>query len=88
MNIIDFGMNIQTAIEAPRIYSQPASLALEKRIPVEVKKALEAKGHKVIMVDEWNRTNFGSMNGIIIHPETKVYMGGADPRREGYVVGW
>jgi gamma-glutamyltranspeptidase/glutathione hydrolase len=88
MNIIDFGMNIQTAIEAPRIYSQPASLALEKRIPVQVKQALEAKGHKVIMVDEWNRTNFGSMNGIIIHPETNVYMGGADPRREGYVVGW
>jgi len=28
------------------------------------------------------------MNGIMIHPETNVYMGGADPRREGYVIGW
>jgi gamma-glutamyltranspeptidase/glutathione hydrolase len=86
INIIDFGMNIQEAIEAPRFYSQlPMTLQLEKRIPAAVQKALEAKGHKIILAEEWS---LGAMNGIIINQENHFYMGGADPRREGYVVAW
>src|SRR5262245_18834782 len=60
MNVIDFGMNVQQAIEAPRWstrgfassvfphkMSRPGDLSVESRIPDAVQKALRAKGHKL-----------------------------------------
>jgi len=88
MNIIDFGMNIQDAIEAPRfIDSLGVELRMEDRIPAEVQKALEKKGHKVKFIGNWTMA-VGGMNGIMIDPASNAFMGGADPRREGYVIGW
>lgn len=88
MNVIDFGMNIQDAIEAPRIQGTDTALLLEGRIPAEVNKALEAKGHQIkpMPFGDWSAW-VGSVSGIVIHPN-KIYMGGADPRLETYAVGW
>jgi len=58
LNILDFGMNIQQAIEVPRFYNHAnGNLQIENRIPQDVKKALEAKGHKVTMMGDWAPTN-------------------------------
>jgi gamma-glutamyltranspeptidase/glutathione hydrolase len=94
MNMIDFGMNVQQAIEAPRWstsgfassvfphnMSRPGDLSVESRIPDAVQKALEAKGHKLRSAGPWS---LGSNAAIAIDPKTGVLSAGADPRVEAY----
>ncbi len=50
-------------------------------------KALERKGHKVEPYLEWDG-GVGSMSGIMIHPQSGAYMGGADPRRQYSALAW
>ena len=89
MNIIDFDMNIQEAIEAPRFVDTPggSELRMEGRIPVEVRELLSGRGHEIEVLDDYTSI-VGGMNGIMIHPESNALMGGADPRRDGYAIGW
>lgn len=94
MNMIDFGMNVQQAIEAPRWstssfassvfphnMSHPGSLSVESRIPEAFQQALQAKGHKLQPVGAWS---LGSNAAIAIDPKTGVLSAGADPRVEAY----
>ena len=94
MNLIDFGMNVQQAIEAPRWstrgfassvfphnMSHPGDLSIESRIPDAVQKALQAKGHKLQSTGAWS---LGSNAAIAIDPKTGVLSAGADPRVEAY----
>ncbi len=48
---------------------------------------LESWGHQVLLMDE-GAYEAGHAQGIMIDPETGVYMGGADPRADGYVCAW
>lgn len=81
INVLDFKMDIQAAINHPRVTNRNDVTSLEKGTNiVSLKPALEAKGHKVRIVD----LNSG-LHGIHIS-EGKI-MGGADPRREGIAVG-
>jgi gamma-glutamyltranspeptidase / glutathione hydrolase len=98
INMIDFGMNIQQAIEAPRwsSFSFPASpfphtmypgeMAVESRIPESTRQALIAKGHKLTWIAPpwW----LGSNGGIVIDPKTGVLNAGADPRVDAYAWAW
>jgi gamma-glutamyltranspeptidase/glutathione hydrolase len=97
VNVIDFGMNIQQAIEAPRWSSRsfpaspfphtmyPGDMAVESRVPEDVRQALIARGHKLRVTSGWSQ---GSNAGIIIDPQTGVLSAGADPRVEAYAWGW
>ena len=88
VNIVDFGMNVQQAIEAPRIRTYSGlDLRAESRISVSVRDALAVRGHKVTALPDWTQ-EVGGMNAIMIDPNSGVLMGGADPRREGYVSAW
>lgn len=97
-NMIDFGLNVQEAVEAPRFcgYSFPRSpwphrsyancLSIEGRVSQELVEALQAKGHQVTVIGPW-----GVRNGfapILVNPDTGVYHGGADPRKESVMLGW
>lgn len=94
LNMIDFGMNVQQAIEAPRWSTRgfassvfphnmthPGDLSVESRIPDAVQKALQAKGHKLQSAGPWT---LGSNAAISIDPKTGVLSAGADPRVEAY----
>jgi gamma-glutamyltranspeptidase/glutathione hydrolase len=84
MNLVDFGMNIQEAGDAARMRHGGESLQLESGIAADVRKALEARGHKT-------RDGRGAMGGyqaILIDPRTGVLMGGSDPRKDGLAIGW
>ncbi|MBL9189362.1 MAG: gamma-glutamyltransferase family protein [Opitutaceae bacterium] len=98
LNMIVFGLDIQPAIEAPRINSShmhasfdnhansPGQLELEVRIPSSVQDELRARGHvlRVLMP-------YGMSSGIVavgVNPKTGTLRGGADPRRERYIFGW
>jgi gamma-glutamyltranspeptidase/glutathione hydrolase len=87
-NVIDHGYSIQAAIEAPRfrVY-EGTTIELEARIPKPVRDELGARGHAIRLIDDWSPL-VGGGQGILIDPETGVLMGGADPRRDGYAVGW
>src|SRR4029079_9974889 len=94
LNMIEFGMNVQQAIEAPRwstksfassvfphTMTNPGDLSVESRVPEAVQKALQAKGHKLQSVAPWS---LGSNAAISIDPKTGVLSAGADPRVEAY----
>lgn len=87
--IIDFGMDIQEAIESPRFRWTLSGVTIrpESRIPSDVFEALELMGHVVDPYPEYT-TGVGGVNGIVVDPDSGALMGGADPRRDGYVIGW
>jgi gamma-glutamyltranspeptidase / glutathione hydrolase len=87
INIIDHGMDIQQAINAPRIHCQSAVIAMESRIPAEVRAALQAKGHKVGIKEEMD-LYFGGAQAVFVDTKSGRLYGGADPRRDGFAAGY
>lgn len=95
LNTLHFGMELQAAIEAPRVasYSFPSSfapfeyfpgrLAVESRIPQETRDALAARGHEVKDWPEWTWLA-GSIEAVKTDPATGLIAAGADPRRPAY----
>jgi len=88
-NLIDFKMGIQDAIEAPRFYARDtdADLSVEARMPAPTIEALVKTGYSVKTLGEYDLF-FGGAQGIVIDPKTRMRIGGADPRRDGAVVGY
>lgn len=82
-NIIDFGMNVQEAGEAPRVRHMAQGVALESAISQAARDGLTARGHVVIQ----RRGAFGGFQGILIDPATGVLMAGSDPRKDGLAIG-
>jgi gamma-glutamyltranspeptidase/glutathione hydrolase len=89
MNMIDHGMHVQAAIEAPRVKATSPGLLVdvEGRIPASVRAGLEALGHELHILPDWSML-VGGGQGIAVDQETGALMGGADPRRDGYAIGW
>ncbi|MCF6270193.1 MAG: gamma-glutamyltransferase, partial [Melioribacteraceae bacterium] len=87
MNIIDFNMGIDDAIEAPRIHTSKKILHVEGRIEEQVINELEKLGHKVKVHPDFDNY-FGGAQGILIDAKTKELRGGADSRRDGVAVGY
>jgi gamma-glutamyltranspeptidase / glutathione hydrolase len=83
-NLIDFGMNIQEAGEAPRFRHTATGLALESGIDQKARDSLTAMGYHIIEM----RDAFGGFQGIMIDPKTHVLMAGSDPRKDGMAAGW
>ena len=87
LNVLEFGMDVQQAIEAPRFrYYTGRRVEMEERFPVHVRHALENRGHEVAVIDAWSM-NVGGAQGIYADQDAGVFQGGADPRRDGDAVG-
>jgi gamma-glutamyltranspeptidase/glutathione hydrolase len=88
MNLLDYGMNVQQAIEAPRFkYTLGTHVVMEERFPWNVRRALELRGHEVDVVESFSRL-VGGVQGIQVDQEQGTFQGGADPRRDGVAVGF
>ena len=98
LNVIEFGMNPQEAVEAPRFDTQhyvssfdnhefmAGLLNIESRIPADVISRLGARGHKLKIQSDWGT---GSSPTVIMYDsKSGVISGGADPRRGRYAVAW
>jgi len=97
LNVLHFGMDLQSAIEAPRVasYSFPSSfapfeyfpgrLAVEGRIEPRTRDALAARGHEIKEWPDWTWLA-GSVEAILTDPETGLIAAGADPRRPAYAI--
>jgi gamma-glutamyltranspeptidase/glutathione hydrolase len=86
LNIVDFEMGMDEAIEVPRIHAYGKSLYLEGRIDSMVVKELETRGHNIKLRDDFDNY-FGGAQGILIDEKENKLYGGADSRRDGFVVG-
>jgi gamma-glutamyltranspeptidase/glutathione hydrolase len=93
-HLLDEESDPQSAIEAPRWSHMPGTpprdrlpeeLRMEEGFPADVRKGLEAKGHKIIVVDRWS---FGASQMILRDAANGSFFGAADPRRDGYAIGW
>ena len=87
MNVLEFGMNVQQAIDAPRFrYFTGKQVTMEERFPTEVRRALAAYGHEVETLEPWC-PSVGGAQAIAFDAEQGVFQGGADPRRDGFAFG-
>jgi gamma-glutamyltranspeptidase/glutathione hydrolase len=93
VNIVDFGMDVQSAVSAPRmIYggeqetgtTVPPVFDAEDRLGAATISALRALGYRVEVIP----SDEGSVNGVMRDPATGVLYGGADPRRLGREGDW
>jgi gamma-glutamyltranspeptidase/glutathione hydrolase len=97
LNMIEFGMDVQQAIESPRWNTRsfpaspyphtmyPGDLSVEARVPEAVRQALIAKGHKLRISGAWT---LGSNGAIVIDLKSGTLSAGADPRVEAYAWAW
>ncbi len=97
LNIVDFGMNAQQAIEAPRWTTRgfpasqfphtmyPGDLSLEGRIPEAVRADLLKRGHSVSMRGAWSLNDSAA---ILVEWSTGTVSAGADPRTNALALAW
>jgi gamma-glutamyltranspeptidase/glutathione hydrolase len=97
MNVVDFGMNVQEAIEAPRWATRsfpaspfphtmyPGEMSVEQRVPEAVRAGLISRGHKLRVGGAWT---MGSLAAILVDPKTGVLNAGTDPRVDAYAIAW
>ncbi len=96
LNLVEFGMNVQEALEAPSVISSsfpssfwPHEAANKLRVPFSlpehVREQLAALGHDLAVRDY---RGVGSVKAVLIDPVTGALMGGVSPTRDSYVIGW
>jgi gamma-glutamyltranspeptidase / glutathione hydrolase len=97
LNVMHFGMDPQSAIEAPRVASYnfpssfapfeyfPGRLAVEGRIDQATRDELSARGHAIQNWPDWTWLA-GSVEAILTDPATGLIGAGADPRRPAYAI--
>lgn len=89
-NMVDYGMNPQTALDAPRFRLDERGglqVAIETGVPLKTRKALAAMRHNV-QPETTLGTGFGGGQIIAVDPETGVLWGGSEPRKDGCAVGF
>lgn len=82
-NLLDFGMDLQEAIDAPRCMAEAGVLKLERGYPPATRAALAAMGHEVVDPDG----PLGGGQAIRIDHERGLLIGGSDPRKDGCALG-
>jgi gamma-glutamyltranspeptidase/glutathione hydrolase len=97
VNIVDFGMNLQEAGDAPRFHhtgsSEPTGtimsdggvLHLESGVSPEIRRELLRRGHRIV---ETTGTNFGGYQGIWRDPRSGVLHGASESRKDGCAMGF
>jgi gamma-glutamyltranspeptidase/glutathione hydrolase len=104
LNVVEFGMNVQQAVEAPTITSSsfrqsnypqsaPNRLAMPKLLADKVGGELSRRGHalQVSAMQEPYRqapSGAGAVKMVLIDPERSVFFGGVSPSKDNYVLGW
>ena len=98
LNYVEFGMNIQEALDAPTVHSThfpssfyprvayPGRVVVESRVPGHVISELERRGHEVVLVDDWAH---GKVMGIRFDKKHGTIAGGVSAKGNiGYALGW
>jgi gamma-glutamyltranspeptidase / glutathione hydrolase len=83
-NLIDHGMSLQQAIDAPRFFARGDTFEVEQSVSRQAVERLRALGHPVVAAEN----PLGTAQAIRIDWQTGVLHGGADGRRDGVALGW
>jgi gamma-glutamyltranspeptidase/glutathione hydrolase len=88
-NVVDFGMNIQAAVEAARFSKETfagCDVQMEARVPEPVRQELAALGHKIRLRGDFAPTATGGGQAVLRDFATKVNYGASDPRKDGAAI--
>jgi gamma-glutamyltranspeptidase/glutathione hydrolase len=96
LNLVEFGMNVQEALEQPAVISSyfqssfwphesANKLRVPNSLPAYVLEALAAKGHDLEIRDY---RGVGSVKAVILDPKSGALIGGVSPSGDSYVIGW
>jgi gamma-glutamyltranspeptidase/glutathione hydrolase len=88
-NIVDFDMNPQAALDAPRFTKETfegCDVNLEARIPEKVRAELTALGHEIVLRGDFSASRMGSGQAVMRDFSTGVNFGASDPRKDGAAV--
>jgi gamma-glutamyltranspeptidase/glutathione hydrolase len=83
LHVIDYGMNIHEAVNAPRVTRETSTLFLDKRFPEKVRNALLDKGHDLVWIDPEVK-GWGRPIGVVRNPETGMLHGGVYTLLNGF----
>lgn len=83
-NLFDYGMDVQEALDSPRVFYQDDAIVAENGVPAETIERLKAMGHRVSPSEE----PLGGGQAIWIDWETGTLTGGSDPRKDGLALGY
>ena len=83
-NLVDYGMDIQQAIDAPRVFYVDEVTEVERGVPEASAAGLKSRGHNVVLRSQPH----GGAQGIVIDWEKGNLIGGSDPRKDGCAIGY
>jgi gamma-glutamyltranspeptidase / glutathione hydrolase len=84
LNMVDYGMDVQSAIDAPRAFFEGEQTVVERGMPAAAVEGLKARGHQVVTAP----TPWGGAQAIRIDWKRGVLIGGSDPRKDGCALGY
>jgi gamma-glutamyltranspeptidase/glutathione hydrolase len=84
LNTVDYGMDVQQAIDAPRVFFEGDNSVLERGVPAATVQGLKDRGHKVVEAD----SPWGGAQMIQIDWDRGVLIAGSEPRKDGCALGY
>ena len=84
LNMLDYGMDVQQAIDAPRFFFEGEKTDVEHGTPAATIEGLKARGHDVVMAS----SPWGGAQTIKIDWNRGVLIGGSEPRKDGCALGY
>jgi len=87
MNMLDFKLNPQAALDAPRWqWLGKKTVGIEHQVPLHITRGLSAKGHDIELAHDYS--SYGRGQIIIRNPDTGVLCGGTEQRTDGHIAHW
>jgi gamma-glutamyltranspeptidase / glutathione hydrolase len=83
-NLVDYGMDVQAAIDSPRVFFEGEMTVVERGITTTAREGLAARGHAIGV----RQRPWGGGQAIAIDWHRGVLIGGSDPRKDGYAAGY
>ena len=84
LNLFDYGMDVQSAIDAPRAFFDRDLTVVERGMPAATVEGLKARGHRVVAAP----SPWGGAQAIRIDWRRGVLIGGSEPRKDGCALGY
>jgi gamma-glutamyltranspeptidase/glutathione hydrolase len=84
LNLFDYGMDVQSAIDAPRAFFEGEATVVERGMPMQTVERLRARGHRVSLAS----APWGGAQAIRIDWQRGVLIGGSEPRKDGCALGY
>jgi gamma-glutamyltranspeptidase/glutathione hydrolase len=84
LNMYDYGMDLQSAIDAPRAFFEGEVTVVERGMPADTVEGLRARGHRVVTAP----SPWGGAQAIRIDWQRGVLIGGSEPRKDGCALGY